>query len=128
LVTSKLPPKLTQIYKVVLQAQQAAIDAIRPGVKCQDVDAAARLVIDQAGYGKYFGHGLGHGIGLEIHEGPRLSPLSTDLLKPGMTITVEPGIYLPGFGGVRIEDDVLITRDGCEVMTSLPKDVPFLTG
>jgi Xaa-Pro aminopeptidase len=112
----------------VLQAQQAAIDAIRPGVKCQDVDAAARRVIDQAGYGKYFGHGLGHGIGLEIHEGPRLSPLSTDLLKPGMTITVEPGIYLPGFGGVRIEDDVLITRDGCEVMTSLPKDVPFLTG
>ena len=128
LVTSKLPPKLTQIYKVVLQAQQAAIDAIRPGVKCQDVDAAARRVIDQAGYGKYFGHGLGHGIGLEIHEGPRLSPLSTDLLKPGMTITVEPGIYLPGFGGVRIEDDVLITRDGCEVMTSLPKDAPFLTG
>jgi Xaa-Pro aminopeptidase len=107
----------------VLNAQQAAIAAIRPGVKCQEVDAVARKVIDQAGYSKYFGHGLGHGIGLDIHEGPRLSPISTDELKPGMVVTVEPGIYLPGIGGVRIEDDVLVTRDGFEVMTSVSREL-----
>jgi Xaa-Pro aminopeptidase len=128
LVTSKLPPKLAQIYGVVLKAQQAGIDAIRPGAKCQDIDAAARKIIDQAGFGKYFGHGLGHGIGLDIHEGPRLSPISADVLKPGMTVTVEPGIYLPGVGGVRIEDDVLVTRDGCELLTTLAKDAPFSVG
>ena len=125
LVTSKLPTKLAHVYGVVLKAQLAGIAAIRPGAKCQDVDAAARKVIEQAGFGKHFGHGLGHGIGLDIHEGPKLSPISTDVLKPGMTVTVEPGIYLPGMGGVRIEDDVLVTRDGCEVLTSLPKDVPL---
>ena len=125
LVTSKLPPKLHHVYGVVLKAQQAGIAAIRPGARCQDVDAAARKVIDQAGFGKYFGHGLGHGIGLEIHEGPRLSPISTDELKPGMTVTVEPGIYLPGIGGVRIEDDILVTRDGHEVLSSVPKDEPI---
>jgi len=124
LVTSKLPPKLAQVYGVVLRAQLAGIQAIRPGIKCQEVDAAARKIIDQAGYGKYFGHGLGHGIGLEIHESPRLNPISTDVLKPGMIVTVEPGIYLPGVGGIRIEDDVLVTRDGCEVLTSLPKEFP----
>jgi Xaa-Pro aminopeptidase len=128
LVTSKLPPKLVQIYGVVLKAQQAGIKAIRPGAKCQDVDAVARKVIDQAGFGKYFGHGLGHGIGLDIHEGPKLSPISTDVLKPGMTVTVEPGIYLPGVGGVRIEDDVLVTRDGCEILTTLPKEAPLPAG
>jgi Xaa-Pro aminopeptidase len=119
----KVPPKLHRIYGVVLNAQQAAIASIRPGIKCQDVDGVARKVIDQAGYAKYFGHGLGHGIGLDIHEGPRLSPISTDELKPGMVVTVEPGIYLPGVGGVRIEDDVLVTRDGYEVLTSLPRDL-----
>ena len=128
MVTSKLPPKLHHVYGVVLKAQQAGIAAIRPGARCQDVDAAAREVIDQAGYVKYFGHGLGHGIGLDIHEGPRFSPISTDELKPGMTVTVEPGIYLPGIGGVRIEDDILVTRDGCEVLSSLPKDAPFAAG
>jgi Xaa-Pro aminopeptidase len=119
--TGKVPPKILAIYEVVLKAQQSAIAEIRPGASCQDVDRAARTVIDQAGYAKYFGHGLGHGIGLDIHEGPRLSPISTDVLKPGMVVTVEPGIYLPGIGGVRIEDDVLVTRDGCEVLTSLPR-------
>ena len=121
--TGKVPPKLHRIYEVVLNAQQAAIAAIRPGMKCQDVDGVARKVIEQAGYSKYFGHGLGHGIGLDIHEGPRLSPISTDELKPGMVVTVEPGIYLPGFGGVRIEDDVLVTRDGYEVLTSIPREL-----
>lgn len=127
LTTSKLPPKLHHVYGVVLKAQQAGIAAIRPGARCQDVDAAARKVIDQAGYAKYFGHGLGHGIGLDIHEGPRISPISTDELKPGMTVTVEPGIYLPGVGGVRIEDDILVTRDGCEVLSSLSKEAPLAT-
>jgi len=121
--TGKVPPKLHRIYGVVLNAQQAAIAAIRPGVNCQDIDGVARKVIDQSGYAKYFGHGLGHGIGLDIHEGPRLSPISTDVLKPGMVVTVEPGIYLPGLGGVRIEDDVLVTRDGCEVLTSVSREM-----
>ena len=105
------------------EVSQAAIAAIGPGVRCQDVDAVARNLIDQAGYARYFGHGLGHGIGLDIHEGPRLSPISTDELKPGMVVTVEPGIYLPGIGGVRIEDDVLVTRDGNEVLTSVPHEL-----
>jgi Xaa-Pro aminopeptidase len=80
-------------------------------------------VIDNAGYGKYFGHGLGHGIGLDIHEGPRLAPTSDTELKAGMVVTVEPGVYLPGWGGVRIEDDVLVTRDGCEVLSLVPKEL-----
>ncbi|MCH8829107.1 MAG: aminopeptidase P family protein [Planctomycetes bacterium] len=122
LITGRILPKLEKIYGVVLKAQQQAIRAIRPGVACRDVDAVARRIIEDAGFGKYFGHGLGHGIGLDIHEGPRFSPISKSTLKPGMVITVEPGIYLPGWGGVRIEDDVLVSKDGCEVLTSVPKD------
>ena len=121
--TGKVPPKLLRIYGVVLKAQQAAIAAIRPGASCRDIDKVARTVIEEAGYAKCFGHGLGHGIGLDIHEGPRLSPISTDELKPGMVVTVEPGIYLPGLGGVRIEDDVLVTRDGYEVLTSVSREL-----
>lgn len=121
-VTGKILPKLRKIYRVVLNAQRGAIEAIRPGAVCSDVDAVARGIIKQAGYGKNFGHGLGHGIGLDIHEGPRFSPTSKTKLKPGMVITVEPGIYLPGWGGVRIEDDVLVTRTGHEVLTSVPKE------
>lgn len=121
--TSKIPPKLDKLHRVVMNARQAALDAIRPGVACQQVDAAARKVIDDAGFGKYFGHGLGHGIGLEIHESTRFSPISKDTLQPGMVLTVEPGIYIPGFGGVRLEDDVLITRDGYEVLSSVPLEL-----
>ncbi len=121
LATGKIPPKLERIYRVVLNAQERAIEAIRPGRTCGEVDAAARAVIAKAGFGPKFGHGLGHGIGLEIHEAPRLSKGQKVKLKPGMVVTVEPGIYLPGFGGVRIEDDVLVTRNGCEVLTDLPK-------
>ncbi len=120
--TGKISPKLKRIYQLVLKAQQRAIEAIRPGAKCADVDAVARKVIADAGFDKYFGHGLGHGIGLDIHEGPRLSAANSESLKAGMVVTVEPGIYLPGVGGVRIEDDVLVTRGGHEVLTSLPKD------
>ncbi|MCH2590485.1 MAG: Xaa-Pro peptidase family protein [Planctomycetales bacterium] len=121
LLTSKIPPKLEAIYGVVLNAQRKGIKAIRPGATLKSVDRAARRVIENAGYGKFFGHGLGHGIGLDIHEEPRFSPVAEGVLEPGMVITVEPGIYLPGWGGVRIEDDVLVTRDGHEVLTSVPK-------
>lgn len=120
LATGKISPKLEKVYRVVLSAHQRGIEEIRPGVKCDAVDAAARKVIEDAGYGKQFGHGLGHSFGLEIHEHPRFSSTSDDELKPGMVMTVEPGIYFPGWGGVRIEDDVLVTRDGCEVLTSTP--------
>jgi Xaa-Pro aminopeptidase len=117
----KITKKFAKVYEVVLAAQLEAIGRIRPGSKCVDVDSAARNVIDQAGYGKYFGHGLGHGIGLDIHENPRLSPISKEVLEPGMVVTVEPGIYLPDWGGIRIEDDILVTKDGHEVLTSVPK-------
>ncbi|MBI5760102.1 MAG: aminopeptidase P family protein [Planctomycetales bacterium] len=121
LVTGRLSPKLEKVYRLVLEAQRAGIAALRPGAKCCDVDAVARKVITDAGYGKHFNHGLGHGIGLDIHEGPRLSATSQTELQPGMIVTVEPGVYLPDWGGVRIEDDVLITADGPEVLTSVPK-------
>jgi len=121
IVTGKVSSKLEKVYGVVFNAQRRGLEAIRPGVSMRSVDAAARRVIEQAGYGKNFGHGLGHGIGLDIHEEPRLSPIASGVLKPGMVLTVEPGIYLPGWGGVRIEDDVLVTRDGCEVLSSVPK-------
>ncbi|MEQ8790566.1 MAG: Xaa-Pro peptidase family protein [Pirellulaceae bacterium] len=121
LVTGKIPPKLETIYEVVLNAQQQAIAAIRPGAVLQEIDAVARDIITEAGYGPQFGHGLGHGIGLEVHEAPRLAKNQPQTLQTGMVVTVEPGIYLPGWGGVRIEDDVLVTSTGYEVLTSAPK-------
>jgi Xaa-Pro aminopeptidase len=121
IVTGKISPKLRKIYGVVLKAQLAAIDAIRPGRTCEQVDRVARRIITKAGFGKEFGHGLGHGLGLEIHEDPRLAVNRTAELRPGMIVTVEPGIYLPGWGGVRIEDDVLVTRNGREVLSNVPK-------
>ncbi len=121
LITGKISPKLERIYGVVLSAQLKAIEAIRPGATGQEIDGIARGVIADAGFGRFFGHGLGHGIGLDIHELPRLATTSNTVLKPGMVTTVEPGVYIPGWGGVRIEDDVLVTRDGHEVLTSVPK-------
>jgi Xaa-Pro aminopeptidase len=123
LATARISPKLRKLYGVVLKAQVAGIDAVRPGATCEHVDRAARSVIEKAGYGKEFGHGLGHGIGLEIHEAPRLAQGQTRELKPGMIVTVEPGVYFPGWGGIRIEDDVLVTRAGPEVITSVPKEL-----
>lgn len=123
LVTGRISPKLRRVYGVVLTAQQAAIDAIRPGVTAQEVDAAARRVITEAGFGRHFRHGLGHGFGLEIHEEPRMAARNSTVLKPGMVLTVEPGIYFANWGGVRIEDDVLVTRGGHEVLTSVPKQL-----
>jgi Xaa-Pro aminopeptidase len=123
LVTGKISPKLERVYRVVLNAQQQAIQAVRPGALTHDVDGVARQIIADAGFGRYFGHGLGHGLGLEIHEAPRLAAKTRTVLQPGMVVTVEPGIYVPGWGGVRIEDDVLVTRSGCEVLTTLPKQL-----
>jgi Xaa-Pro aminopeptidase len=123
LLTGKISPKFQRVYRVVLQAQSRGIAAIRPGALAHDVDRAARDVIAQAGFGRYFGHGLGHGLGLAVHEAPRLAAKSQIVLRPGMVVTVEPGIYLPGWGGVRIEDDVLVTRGGHELLTSVPKQL-----
>jgi len=115
--------RLTEIYAVCLEAQLAGLAAVGPGVRGRDADSAARAIIDGAGLGEAFGHGLGHGVGLQIHEGPVLRPESTDVLEPGNVVSVEPGIYLPGEGGVRIEDLVLVTKDGCERLTQFPKEL-----
>jgi Xaa-Pro aminopeptidase len=119
----KMPPYLKDMYQVCLESQLAAIEAVKPGVRAADVDKVARTIITRAGFGKFFNHGLGHGLGLEVHEAPTLSRLSDQILVPGMVVTVEPGIYLPGKGGVRIEDDVLVTPKGCRVLSSLPKEM-----
>ncbi len=126
LVTGKISTKLRRVYEVVLRAQARAIAAVRPGVPTTEVDAAARSVIAAAGWNRRFNHGIGHGFGLEIHESPRMSGKCTAMLKPGMVVTVEPGVYIPGWGGVRIEDDILVTRGGHEVLTSLPKQLEEL--
>jgi Xaa-Pro aminopeptidase len=123
LVPSTIPPRLRRIYEIVLEAQKRAIERVKPGVKASVVDAAARDYIRRKGYGKRFGHGLGHGVGMAIHEGPGLSERSKAVLKPGTLFTIEPGIYVPGWGGVRIEDMVLVTQAGHEVLTSVPKDL-----
>lgn len=112
---------MREVYPIVLEAQLAAIEAIRPGAVLRDVDEAARRVIRDAGYGEAFGHGLGHGIGLAVHESPRMAAVEDGVLQAGMVVTVEPGIYLPGKLGVRIEDDVLVTGSGREVLSLLPK-------
>lgn len=119
------PKPLADVYRVVLAAQEAAVGAIAPGKRCREVDAVARRIITEAGYGDHFGHGLGHGIGLDIHEAPRLSKQSDQTLAPGMVVTVEPGVYLPGVGGVRIEDDVVVTDRSCRNLCSLPKAIDW---
>ena len=111
------------IYNIVLQAQLAAIEAIKPGIKCCEIDKVARDIIVGRGYGDNFGHGLGHSVGLAIHEKPAFSTKDQTLLEKGMTITVEPGIYLPGWGGVRIEDIVLLTDTGCKILTGADKNL-----
>ncbi len=122
-VIGKASQRQREIYRIVLQAQEAALQAIKPGVTGAQVDETARRIITEAGYGDCFGHGLGHSVGLYIHEEPRLSPSEMSILEAGMTETVEPGIYLPDFGGVRIEDLVAVTEDGCRNLTFSPKEL-----
>ncbi|HZP73311.1 MAG TPA: Xaa-Pro peptidase family protein [Gaiellaceae bacterium] len=121
--TGELPGRLREIYDVCLAAQQAAVAGIKAGMTGVEADALAREPITAAGYGEHFGHGLGHGVGLEVHEAPRLSTESTDTLVAGHCVTIEPGIYLPGEGGVRIEDLAIVRDDGVDVLTSFPKDL-----
>lgn len=113
--------KQKEIFSLVLEAQMAALEFLKPGVSCKEVDSIARKIITRGGYGEYFGHGLGHGVGLDIHELPRVSFSDDTVLQPGMVITIEPGIYLPEMGGVRIEDSVLITDESYEILTWFPK-------
>jgi Xaa-Pro aminopeptidase len=122
-VVGQPSPEQRRIFGLVKEAQAAGIAAVRPGVKASGVDAAARRVIDAAGYGRNFGHGTGHGIGLAVHEAPGVNTSGTVVLEPGMVITVEPGIYLPGWGGVRLEDMVLVTESGAELLTRTSKEL-----
>lgn len=115
--------KQIHVYETVLKAQLAALKLIKPGAVCSEIDKCARDIIASEGYGDYFGHGLGHSVGLFIHEEPRLSPKCHDILEPGITVTVEPGIYIPGEFGVRIEDLVVVTEDGCRNLASSPKEL-----
>ena len=121
LVAGPLGKKHREVYETVLKAQLAALEAVRPGIAAKEVDLAGRAVIENAGYGEYFGHGIGHGVGLNVHERPSVGRKSEAILQPGMVITVEPGIYIPEFGGVRIEDLVLVTEGGKRNLTSSEK-------
>jgi len=123
LFLNRISAQARKIYGIVLNAQKRAIDRVRGGISVREVDLAARSYIEKMGYGSNFGHGLGHGIGLDVHENPRLNRTNRRLLKRGMVITVEPGIYIPNWGGVRIEDMILVKEDGCEVLSRLPKDL-----
>ena len=123
LAVGEVSDRLSKLHALCLEAQLAGLAALGPGVHGRDVDAASRVPIEAAGLGWAYGHGLGHGVGLQIHEGPVLRPESTDVLEPGNVVSVEPGIYLPGEAGVRIEDLVLVTADGCERLTQFPKEL-----
>jgi len=127
LAVGEVSGKLRQIFDIVLEAHDLALAAIQPGIQIKELDAVARGYIGKMGYGDYFGHGLGHGVGLEIHEYPTVSSRSTDVLSEGMVITIEPGIYIPDFGGVRIEDTVVVTTNGFQALTSIDKHYRVLT-
>lgn len=122
LVIKNLNRRQKEIYKIVLEAQMNAIAAVKAGVRASDVDYAARSIIENKGYGECFGHSTGHGLGLSIHENPRLSANDDKILEPGMVVTVEPGIYIRNWGGVRIEDTVVVENNGCRVLTKTPKE------
>ena len=121
--TGKIPPQIARVYGIALRAQSAGLAAVRPGRRCESADAAARQVIVAEGYGEAIAHGLGHGIGLEVHESPPLGARARQRLQAGMVVTVEPGIYLPGAGGVRIEDDVVVTSAGCRRLSRLSREL-----
>ena len=121
LALGKVSDKLRTIYDTVLEAHDRALAAVAPGVALNELDRIARDHINACGFGDYFGHGLGHGVGLEVHEAPVVSPRSKTIAEEGMVFTIEPGIYVPGVGGVRIEDMVLVTAAGCQALTKIPK-------
>lgn len=123
LVVGKASQEQRRIYEIVLEAQNASLEMVKPGVRCADVDLAGRQIIEAAGFGPQFGHGTGHGVGLEIHESPRVAASSQAVLAPGMIITIEPGIYIPDFGGVRIEDLVVVTETGYRLLSASPKQL-----
>jgi Xaa-Pro aminopeptidase len=124
--TGELDPRDREIYDLVLRAQKESLAAVRAGAAGREVDAVAREIITAAGHGEHFGHGLGHGVGAEVHEGPRLSQRSDATLEAGQVVTVEPGVYVPGAVGVRIEDLAIVTDEGSEVLTGLPKDLQII--
>jgi Xaa-Pro aminopeptidase len=126
-LTGMLPEELDRAYQVCLAAQERSLGAVGAGAGAAEVDGVARNAIESEGFGEAFGHGLGHGVGLEVHEAPRLAPGSEDSLAAGNVVTIEPGIYLSGLGGVRIEDMVVVTADGCEVLTTFTKE-PVIVG
>ena len=119
----KPDPEMRRVYEAVRDAQQAALGVVEAGVSASEVDRSARKVLQGKGLGRHFTHSTGHGVGLEIHESPRLAAGQKDVLQPGMVITIEPGAYLPGVGGVRIEDMVVVTKEGCEVLTPTDKEL-----
>lgn len=119
--------KQKEIYETVKRAEQAALEASKPGTRIGDLDMVARNIITEAGYGEYFLHRLGHGLGISVHEFPSMSRNNDDVLQEGMVYTIEPGIYIPGLGGVRIEDDVIITKDGYETLTKYPKELQIIS-
>ncbi len=119
-------PKMKEIYDIVLQAQVAGVQALKPGITGKEADAVTRDIITAAGYGEAYGHSAGHGLGIEVHELPNLSTVSPYVLEPGHLVTMEPGIYVSGLGGVRIEDDCLITENGCEILTKSTKELLIL--
>lgn len=123
LFIGKPDKKIKKIYKTVLEAQKLGIESVREGIECNRLDSVVRKFINGKGFGKYFGHASGHGVGLEIHEMPRISKQNKNALLSRNVITIEPGIYIPNLGGVRIEDDVVVNRNGCTVLTSSPKDL-----
>ncbi|NJH87118.1 M24 family metallopeptidase [Staphylococcus agnetis] len=118
--------QMKEIYEIVLESQMTAVNQIRPGLTGKEVDSIARNIIEAAGYGKHFGHSLGHGVGLNVHEYPNVSPKSDTVLEPNHVVTIEPGIYVEGLGGVRIEDDILITENGSRRFTNCTKDLIIL--
>jgi Xaa-Pro aminopeptidase len=122
-IAEKPDAKQREIYGTVLRSHETTFSAMKPGAKCRDVDTVSRKVIEDAGYGANYTHSLGHGIGLEIHEPPAVSQRSAETLQVGNVVSDEPGIYIRGYGGVRIEDTVLITRDGAERLTDFPRDI-----
>ncbi len=122
-VLGQASEKQREIYDTVLQAQVTALEAVKPGKTGKELDESAREIIKNKGYGKYFGHGLGHGVGLEVHELPHVNQLGEKPMEPGMVITIEPGVYIPEFGGVRIEDLLVVTKDGFKVLSNTPKEL-----